>query len=199
MTNLLKKTATNAHNNLQGKSKTLLVVVGAALALSACQTNLMGQGASREGIDFRATRNVEIMAGRAWRDCRDSAMAMDTQARKTASAAKYAASARGLQKCDASLQDIAVVDEQERMQANALAIQNHLKSGNLPAARSALNGFKTAFSGQDLYYPDGSSFVSTMEVLVSLKPKHTVGSYSVANVNDAVKAEIRRMNYWKHM
>ena len=181
------------------KGKTILVMLGTVMALSACQTNLLGNTASREGIDFRVKRNTEIMAAREWRDCRDGAMVLDSQARKSASAAKYAASARALQKCDAGLQDITVVDEQDRMQANALAVQNHLKSGNVAVAREALDNFKSAFAGQDLYYPDGSSFVSTMEVLVSLKPKHTVGTYSVANVNDAVKAEIRRMNYWKHM
>jgi len=181
------------------KGKVVLVMLGAVMALSACTTNLLGQTASREGIDFRVQRNTEIMAARDWRDCRDNAMVLDTQARTTASAAKYAASARALQKCDSGLRDVAVIDEQERMQANALAVQNHLKSGNVSAARDGLDNFKSAFAGQDLYYPDGSSFVSTIEVLVSLKPKHTVGSFSIANVSDTVKAEIRRMNYWKHM
>jgi hypothetical protein len=194
-----ENTTPQSHTTYKAKGKTLMVVLGAVIALSACQTNLLGQTASREGIDFRVKRNTEIMAAREWRDCRDAAMVLDTQARTSASAAKYAASARGLQKCDAGLQDITVIDEQDRMQANALAIQNHLKSGDVAAARSALDSFKSAFAGQDLYYPDGSSFVSTVEVLVSLKPKHTVGKFSVANVNDAVKSEVRRMNYWKHM
>jgi hypothetical protein len=181
------------------RSKTVLALLGATMALSACTTNLLSQSASREGIDYRASRNTEIMAAREWRDCRDRAMALDSQARTSASAAKYAASARALQKCEAGLQDVAVIDERDRMQANALAVQNHLKSGDVVAARKALDGFKSAFAGRDLFYPDGSSFVSTMDVLVSLKPKHAVGNWSVANVSDAVKAEIRRINYWKHM
>jgi hypothetical protein len=202
MTNISQNSAvlqTSCQPQNKRKTRAILLVLGAAMALSACQTNLLGQSASREGIDFRVNRNTEIMAARSWRDCRDAAMVLDSQARKSASTAKYAASARALQTCDAGLQNADVIDEQERMQANALAVQNHLKSGNIAVARDALDKFKSAFVGQDLYYPDGSSFVSTMEVLVSLKPKHTVGSYSVANVNDAVKAEIRRMNYWKHM
>jgi hypothetical protein len=202
MTEISQKSAalsTNTRSQIRTRGKTILVVIGAAIALSACTTNLLGQTASREGIDFRVKRNTEIMAARDWRDCRDTALTLDNQARTSASAAKYAASARALQKCDAGLKDVAVVDEQERMQANALAVQNHLKSGNIPAAREGLESFKTAFAGQDLYYPDGSSFVSTMEVLVGLKSKHTVGAYSVANVSSAVKAEVRRMNYWKHM
>ena len=57
---------------------------------------------------------------------------------------------------------VSVVPEDERMRAYGLSIQNYIKGGDAGAARRRLEGYKQVFSGKDLYYPDGSSFRSTI-------------------------------------
>ncbi len=177
----------------------IIALATAFAALSACSTDFVGTSASREGIKFRGDRNAEIMASRSWRDCRDNALMVDGQARSSASAAKYATSARALERCESSLSNTAQVPQEERMQAYAVSIQNYLKAGDAAAARRNLNSFKTAFAGQDLYFSDGSSFLQTMELVLGLSEKTAAAPYSVANISSDMKREIRRMRYWKNM
>ena len=190
MTKTTKKTATPMR---------MVALATALVALSACTTDFIGTSASREGIKFRSDRNAEIMAARSWRDCRDNALMVDGRARATASAAKYATSARALERCESSLSDVAQIPQEERMQAYAVGIQNYLKAGDAAAARRNLNSFKRAFDGQDLYFADGSSFLQTMELVLGLSEKTAAAPYSVANISGDMKREIRRMRYWKNM
>lgn len=169
-----------------------------ALALSACVTNLGGNGGPTEGIGFRDARYVEIEAMRAYRQCRDDALMLDQQARQAGSAARYLASARLLETCESDLgPEVASLAQDERMRAYALSIQNYLKGGDIASARSNLETFKAAFPDYDLYYPDGSSFTETMEILLGLRDRGAVGEFSVANVGEEVKAELRRARYWQ--
>jgi len=190
MTNTTKKTATPLR---------MVALATALVSLGACTTDFVGVSASREGIKFRSDRNVEIMAARSWRDCRDNALMVDGQARTTASAAKYATSARALERCESSLSDVSQIPTEERMQAYAVSIQNYLKAGDAAAARRNLDSFKTAFAGQDLYFTDGSSFLQTMDLVLGLSEKSAAAPYSVANISSGMKREIRRMRYWKSM
>lgn len=177
----------------------LVAMATAFAALSACTTDFIGTTASSEGIKFRSSRNAEIMASRSWRDCRDEALMIDAQARKTASAAKYATSARALETCESNLSDVSQIMPLERMQAYAVSVQNYLKAGDVASARGNLESFKTAFAGKDLYFPDGSSFVQTMDLVLGLADKTDAAPYSVANISSEMKREIRRMRYWKSM
>ncbi len=83
------------------------------------------------------------------------------------------------------------------MRAYALGIQNYLKGGDIARSRANLETFQATFAGRDLYYPDGSSFVETMEVLLGLRDRTAVGEFSMLNVNGDLKAELRRVRYWK--
>jgi hypothetical protein len=167
-------------------------------ALSACVTS--NDQAPAEGIGFRQARHQEIQAMRDWRACRDQALELDAKARVEAASARYLASARLIESCESDLgSEVAGrsnVAKEERMRAYALGIQNHFKGGDVEAARRTLATFKEHFVGQDLYYPDGASFVETMEVLLGLKDRTAVGAMAMTNVNDELKAELRRMRYW---
>ena len=172
-------------------------LIAALLALPACTMN-MGTSGGVEGIGFREARHAEITAMREWRSCRDDALQLDTQARQEGSVARYLASARLLDTCEAELgPEAKSLAPEERMRAYALSIQNHLKGGDVGAARQNLETFKTAFAGHDLYLKDGSSFVETMEILLGLKSRSAVGEVSVANVSGDVKSEMRRNHYWQ--
>lgn len=172
-----------------------LAVTG-TLLLSACVANSTANPI--EGIGFREARFQQIAAMREYRQCRDEGLEMDKQAGASSSAGAYLTSARILEKCESGIgPDGAGLSLDERLQANALSIQNYFKGGDVDKARSRLDQFKERFAGRDLYYPDGSSFILTMEALLGRKERWSFGEFAALNVNDTLKAEMRRMLHWK--
>lgn len=164
--------------------------------LGACAMG--GAGSGDAGIGFREARFAEIAAMRDYRSCRDEALDLDRQARRQGSAGQYLASARLIAKCESGLgPGLAGIAREERMRAYALGVQNRLKGGDVAGARSALERFQSAFAGSDLYYPNGTSFTETMELVLGLRDRTAVGELSLANVNSTLKAELRRARYWK--
>ena len=179
-------------NHLLAKSA---LALGMALLAAACNPVTTAQ--QHEGIGFRQARYAEISAMRGYRQCRDDALALDGQARAEGSPARYLASARLLDKCEAEVgPEAAGVAVDERMRAYAVGIQNHFKGGDVARARSNLETFKATFGGADLYFADGSSFVESMETLLGLRDRKAVGQFSVANVSADLKSELRRVRYW---
>jgi hypothetical protein len=172
------------------------IILSVGLFLSAC--NMGTAEALRDGIGYREARFAEISAMREYRNCRDGALDLDTKAREEGSAARYLTSARLIEKCEAELGlTTAKVAQDERMHAYALSIQNFFKGGDVAQARQNLEKFKKGFPDKDLYFADGSSFIETMEVLLGLSDRSSIGQFSVANINQALKAELRRIRYWK--
>ncbi len=168
-----------------------------AAALAACATGNNLDPA--EGIGFREARFEQISMMREYRSCRDQGVELDRQARNTGSRGKYLTSAQVLQKCETEIgPDGSGIARHERMRAYALSIQNHFKGGDVEHARENFDKFKQTFPKHDLYYPDGSSFIVTMEALLCRKERWTFGEFSALNVNDTVKSEMRRMLYWKN-
>ena len=173
-----------------------LAAVGFAAALAACAPN-MG-GAPDEGVGYRQARFEEIARMRDYRACRDEALEFDRQARDGSASARYLASARLIERCEAELgPEAAHLAPDERMRAYALSVQNYMKGGDVAKARANLLTFKTTFPDRDLYYPDGSSFIDTMDLLLGLRDRDSVGQFPTVNANAALKAELRRTRYWK--
>lgn len=166
----------------------------ALFGLAACVTN--GATTAYEGIGFREARFNEISAMRDYRSCRDEAFALDEKARADGSRGRYLASAELLEKCESNLgaesRGLAV---DERMRAYALSIQNYFKAGDMERARDNLARFRQAFPENDLYYADGSSFTETMELL--LGQRDLKGGFAMLNVNDELKDEVLRIDYWR--
>ncbi len=166
--------------------------------LAACSMDGMTSGGPDTGIGFREARFAEIATMREYRSCRDEALKLDRQARSQGSAAQYLASAKLIAKCDSALgPEMSGIAREERMRAYALGVQNRLKGGDVAGARAGLEKFKSAYAGGDLYYPDGTSFTETMELVLGLRDRTSVGEFSLANVNGTLKAELRRARYWK--
>ena len=185
----------NFNNNFFCKTGLTVLFSSAIALLSACQT-VSNQAA--EGIGFREARFEEISAMRDWRECRDDAFAFDKQAKSQGSPAKYLVSADLISKCEADIgPDSSHLAQDERMRAYALSTQNYLKGGDFNKARVNLSKFKNHFSGQDLYFTDGSSFIESMEILLGQKEKPAVGELMLINVSEELKSELRRMRYWK--
>ncbi|MCW8914774.1 MAG: hypothetical protein OQK24_02850 [Magnetovibrio sp.] len=184
----------NSHHRSRKHASAFTAIVLSSVVLSACVTTQTFD----EGIGYREARFAEVSAMRDFRQCRDDALELDQQARTTGDSAKYLASARMLEKCEASIGPGArSVAKDERMQAYALSIQNHLKGGDVAAARVNLEKFTTTYPDMDIYYADGSSFIDTVEVLLGMRKPSTIGRYSDANVNAQLKAELRRVHHWQ--
>jgi hypothetical protein len=188
-----------SHSNTAARTRLAAIpaLLLASLAAAACSTE--PKMPDFGGIDFRETRYQDVAALRDFRDCRDQAVELDSQARTSGDPARYLSSAELLERCDRDLgPDASVVPEDERMRAHGLAIQNYIKGGDGGAARRELERFKQLFPGKDLYYADGASFRTTMEVLLGQHEERDFGRYSMLNVSTALKGEMRRIQYWKH-
>ena len=166
-------------------------------SLSACFLGTDNDAA--EGIGFRQARFEEVTMIREYRTCRVEGMELDKKALASGSQGTYLASAQVLEKCEANLGPgaNASISKGERMHAYALSVQNYLKGGDVARARDNFDKFQTAFPNRDLYYADGSSFISTMEALLGRSEPWTFGEFANLNVNTQLKGEMRRMNYWK--
>ena len=173
-------------------------ILGTALiSLAACNGMYGTKQPVGEGIGYHDARYQEIAAMREYRACRDEALELDEQARRTKSAAKYLASAKLLDNCEANMgPEASGVAVEERMRAYGLSIQNYLKGGEIAKAQTNFERFQTEFAGKDLYYADGSSFTETMSALLSREEETAYGQFSLLNVNRDLKAEMRRVNYW---
>jgi hypothetical protein len=189
MKNIFDKNTNSALGKITGP-------VAAVLLLSACAMSAPNELA--EGIGFREARFDSIKAMRDYRNCRDDAIELDTKARKSGDTGRYIASARILEKCESSLdQQASEVGRDERIRSYALSIQNYLKGGDVEHARTNLESFKKVFPDVDLYYPNGSSFIETMEALLGQKDLQSFGQFAQMNVNSDLKDELRRIRHWK--
>ena len=183
-------------NAYKRRFSTVAAIGFTALALAACNTSILSQ--PEGGIGFREDRHAEVTAMREFRDCRDEALALDAKARRAGSPARYLASARMIEGCEAALgPESARLAPEERMRAYALSIQNYFKGGDVAAARENLGKFKTAFAGSDLYYADGASFSDTISLVLGEVDDAVLGEFSVVNVAPELKAELRRVRYWQ--
>jgi len=108
--------------------KKLGVIGLVGLTLSACNVTMGTQQSASEGIGFRQARFAEMSAMKAWRDCRDEALALDKSARVKGLAAQYLASAKAIEACEANTgPEISGLNQEERMRTMAIASLNFLR------------------------------------------------------------------------
>ncbi|MBH67128.1 MAG: hypothetical protein CMM58_02125 [Rhodospirillaceae bacterium] len=166
-------------------------------SLSACNITA-GGGHTAEGIGYRQARFSEMMVMKSWRDCRDEALVLDKSARSSGLPSRYLASAKALQSCEAAAgPEIVNLNLEERMRAIAVVSLNFLKGGDVERARTSYESFQQHFGGRDLRFPDGSSYLETIAVLLDMTDSTAAGELSTANVNATLKSELRRARYWE--
>ena len=165
------------------------------LAAGACTTSLQD---IKEGIGFRETRFQEISAMQSYRACVDDATRADQEARQKGNPGGYVTSARLLEKCESGLgPEAGTLAQEERMRAYALGVLDYLKAGDVKSARANFEKFRQTFAGYDLHFPDGTSFIDTMELLTGLKAPPAEYEVSLLNVNSELRSELQRIRYWK--
>ncbi len=174
----------------------LCLLAGLPAVLSGCVT--AQQSPTDEGIGYRQARFQQVQQIRAYRECRDHGVEVDRRARTAARAGGYLASARILEGCETDLgSGAATLAVEERMRAFGLAVQNRLKGGDVQGARAALDRFREGFTGRDLYFEDGTSFLDTMEALLAAGGDGGRAPPSTANLPTALKDELRRVAEWR--
>lgn len=186
-----------SHRNAKSLAIRAACALVLTFSLSACFLGTDNEAA--EGIGFRQARFEEMKMIREYRACRSEGVELDKKALASGSAGTYLASARVLEKCEASLGpgSNGSITESERMHGYALSVQNYLKGGDVARARDNFDKFRTSFPHRDLYYADGTSFISTMEALLGRQEPWTFGEFANLNVSDQLKSEMRRLHYWK--
>jgi hypothetical protein len=170
-----------------------------AVALFCANLAACANSGNTDGVAYRQSRMTEEQSVRAWRACRDQGFQLADQAHDEASPARYLASARlTFGRCEEELiADATPLVHEERLRAHAVAIQNLVKGGDVSEARGALTDFRARFGSADLYFADGSSFLETMEMITNDPGDEDAIGYATANVDDRVKAELRRIHYWQ--
>lgn len=185
----------NTRKSLPALRRAALVALALG-TLSACASDV---SAPLEGIGYRQARFEQIAMMREYRTCRDQGVELDRQARSSGATGTYLASASVLEKCESGLgPDAAGIARDERMRAYALSIQNYFKGGDVEKARDNFGKFQKQYAEYDFYYPDGTSFVTTMQALLGQRERWTFGEFSALNINDGLKSEMRRVLYWKN-
>ena len=176
--------------------KNVILALPMLILFSACS---LEHAPSTTGIGFREARFAEIAEMRKFRECVKEGEKLDKIASRSGGYGAYLSSARVLEKCETEIgPNFSGVGTEERMQAYALAIQNYVKGRNIKNAKSGLRKFKLKFRNKDFYYPDGTSFLQTMEVLIGTHDPMSFGHLSSLNVNKVLKSEMRRIDYWKN-
>ena len=82
------------------------------------------------------------------------------------------------------------------MRTYALAIQNHLKSGDPRAAKQSLAKFQSAFKGRDLIFADGGSFLESMETVLAAAHPEDTKDMERRDIGRTIRVEVRRLQRW---
>lgn len=174
--------------------KAVIGIIGLGLA-AACNPVTLAQspGPSTNVVE----RALDMQAVLAFNDCVTEGKTRDNAASAASDQALYLSSADVLVSCEDQLgTSTQLVNQRDRMQISALAVQNYLKGGDVAKARLALNKFDEKFAPGDLIFSDGSSFTSTMHALLFQHDQREQLALSSLNAKSSVKDEIRRAWYW---
>lgn len=176
-----------------------MVVLGlAGTTLVGCVT-IGGETSDPKDIaEYRQARFEQMAGLQNYQACRTEALQLSDQARIQKSAGGYLTSAQVAEKCLVGIAEHqSVVPAGERMRLQSIAVLNYVRAGDIAAANAAFERLKRAHPEKDLYFPDGTSFIATMESFLERTDKQSFGEFVALNVNRDVKREMRRINHWK--
>ena len=181
-------------NNLKFKMKLAFAVLLVPASLSACQPVTLSDRSA--AVDYRYERFTTMQVKANYDDCRKTAFALDKKA--GADASRFLASAEKFESCELMLGDSGkLIDQEMRLKALAMGVQNYIKGGNLAKARTMFEQFEHVAAGADLLYPDSTSFVANMRVLLNVGGDKNALRLASQNAKPELKDEIRRAWYWQ--
>ena len=178
----------------KSKLKFVFAVLAVPAALSACQPITMSGSAA--AVDYRYERFADIQVKANYDACRKTAFALDKAA--GADASRFLASANKFESCELMLGDSgSIIDQEMRLKAIAMGVQNFIKGGDLAKARTMLEQFERVADGTDLLYADSTSFFASMHVLLNAPHNKNALQLASQNARSEIKDEIRRAWYWQ--
>jgi hypothetical protein len=178
----------------KSKLKFVFAVLAVPAALSACQPITMSGSAA--AVDYRYERFADIQVKANYDACRKTAFALDKAA--GADASRFLASANKFESCELMLGDSgSIIDQEMRLKAIAMGVQNFIKGGDLAKARTMLEQFEQVADGTDLLYSDSTSFFASMHVLLNAPHNKNALQLASQNARSEIKDEIRRAWYWQ--
>ena len=180
--------------------RTIVALLAGGLGLSSLTACMPVTTGTMEGIGFRQARFQEIQTMSDYRACVDDALRAAEQAKTSGQVGGHRASAKIFERCEADLGSGGIqLAREERMRNYALGILNYLKAGDVKKVQANVEIFKKVFDGYDLYLPNGASFIDTLTFLTA---KHDDAPspqvMALMNVSPKLRAEIQRVQYWKH-
>lgn len=180
--------------NIKSKKTLAFLVLLIPTALSACQPLTLSNSSS--AVDYRYERFQDIQLKADYDDCRKTAFTLDKGA--GADSSRLLASAEKFESCELMLgKSGKVIDRDMRLKGIAMGVQNYIKGGNLSKARTMLDQFEHIAEGDDLLYPDSTSFVASMRVLLNANGEKSAIRLATFNAKSELKDEIRRAWYWQ--
>lgn len=180
--------------NIKSKKTLAFLLLMMPAALSACQPLTLSEATS--AVDYRYERFQVIKLKADYDDCRKTAFALDKG--PGANSSQLLASAKKFESCELMLGKSGnVIDRDMRLKAIAMGVQNYIKGGNLSKARTMLDQFENIADGADLLYPDSTSFVASMRVLLNANSEKSAIRLATLNAKSELKEEIRRAWYWQ--
>lgn len=176
------------------KIRVVFATLAIPLAVSACQPTTMSGSAAAVEYRYERFSNIQVKAN--YDECRKTAFAIDKDA--GADASRFLASAEKFESCELMLGDAgSIIDRDMRLKAIAMGVQNFIKGGDLVKARTMLEQFEQVADGADLLYPDSTSFLASMHVLLNAPRNKNALQLASQNAKGEIKDEIRRAWYWQ--
>ncbi|MFT6896685.1 MAG: hypothetical protein ACJA13_001088 [Paraglaciecola sp.] len=156
----------------------LLVAGTALLSLQACQTT---------------ATHIDALASDS--NCQANALAMAEHASSSASSPQFLSAANKLQRCATELATGKQMNAENRMRLMAASTLNFIKGGDVTRAKEQIVRFNHDFAQQDLYFSDYTSFRDTASALLD-SDSLTYEQFSQLNINQQLRNEIKRKQYW---
>ena len=177
-----------------------LITVALGISLASCNMaeRLQLSKNKNTAIENRITSINQASLTRNYQKCVEDGKKIDHLASQDMVNSKslFYKSANILTKCEEMIgNNNHFVSEENRMKNFALSIQNFLKSGNINQARLKLKTFKNKFN-KGLMYPDGSDFISNIEILVNYQDPKKELNLAMVNANKKIKNELKRAWHW---
>jgi hypothetical protein len=126
--------------------------------------------------------------------CKAAAMQMDASARRRQSVAQYRTAAVLFERCVTVYSRSAIAAE-EMMYLQAMSVLDYVRAGAIDAAVLQLQVFRNAFPHHDLYLADGSSFLDTMQLLLTDATESHLPD-RLLNATSKSIADAQRRRYW---
>jgi hypothetical protein len=174
-----------------------LVFLSTILLLSGCATTAKQNSKEHEIVSVKAREPMPVISIDGLdAKCHSDVLQRENSIGASAGVAQQIALAKAATRCIENKSFYPKhPDNQRAMQLSALAVVNYIKAGETQLAKQSLGSFRAQFPQQDLLYADYTSFVDTALALLEYK-QLSAHQLQTLNINQALRTELKRQQYW---